>query len=132
MTVTPIYAALLALLFVTLSVRTLRMRRELRIPIGDAGNPRMLRAMRAHANCAEYVPLGLILMFLVETQGAHALLVHGIGMALATGRLLHACGVSREKETYRHRVAGMALTFTALVGSAGYLLAGGIRHLIVW
>ena len=39
MPVTSFYAALLALLFVALSVRTLRLRRRLRIAIGDAGNP---------------------------------------------------------------------------------------------
>ena len=53
----PIYAALLALLFLALSVRTLRLRRRLNISVGDAGNTKMLRAMRAHANFAEYVPL---------------------------------------------------------------------------
>ena len=55
-----IYAAILALMFVGLSVRTLSMRRRLKIAIGDEGNPTMLRAMRVHSNFAEYVPLGLL------------------------------------------------------------------------
>jgi hypothetical protein len=58
MRIVPLYAALLAFLFVGLSMRTLRMRRRMRITVGDAGNPGMLRARRAHANFAEYVPLG--------------------------------------------------------------------------
>jgi len=70
MKILPVYAALLALLFVFLSVRTIRMRRRLRIGIGDAENPVMLRAMRVHANFAEYVPMGLLLAFFVETSGA--------------------------------------------------------------
>ena len=65
-----LYAALLALLFVGLSIRTLRMRRRLGIAIGDAGNESMLRAMRAHSNFAEYVPLSLLLIYLVEVTGA--------------------------------------------------------------
>jgi len=40
-----IYAAILALMYVGLSVRALRMRRHLQIAIGDAGDPMMLRAM---------------------------------------------------------------------------------------
>ena len=58
----PLYAALLALLFIALSVRTLRLRRHLKIAVGDAGNTQMLRAMRAHANFAEYVPMCLLLL----------------------------------------------------------------------
>ncbi|HAY26639.1 MAG TPA: glutathione metabolism protein, partial [Candidatus Accumulibacter sp.] len=65
----PAYAALLALFFVALSIRTLRLRRELRITVGDGGNPAMLRAMRVHANFAEYVPLGLILLPMNSMNG---------------------------------------------------------------
>ena len=69
MNITPFYAAILALLFFALSVRTLRLRRKLQIVIGDAGNPHMLRAMRVHANFAEYAPFTLLLAFMLELQG---------------------------------------------------------------
>jgi uncharacterized membrane protein YecN with MAPEG domain len=130
MHILPLYAALFALLFVALSVRTLRLRRSLRIAIGDSGNERMLRAMRVHSNFAEYVPLSLLLILLVETQGAHALLVHALCLCLFVGRLSHAFGVSRTKENYRYRVFGMALTFTTLVTSAAYLLFAYVRYQI--
>ncbi len=116
------YASLLALLFVGLSVRTLRLRRSLRIAIGDAGNQRMLRAMRVHSNFAEYVPLALLLIFFVERAGAPVLLVHALCLCLLVGRLVHAIGVSQVDEDYRLRVFGMAMTFTTLVGSAFYTL----------
>lgn len=76
-----LYAGLLALLFVVLSLRTLLMRRRLRIAVGDGGNPALLRAMRVHANSAEYVPLTLLLIALVESAGARPLYVHGLGAA---------------------------------------------------
>ena len=82
MRVTPLYAALLALLFVALSVRTLRMRRGLGIAVGDAGDARMLRAMRVHANFAEYVPLALVLMYLLDARGLGEAWLHGLGAAL--------------------------------------------------
>jgi len=69
MNITLLYAALLGLLFVVLSVRTLLLRRRLSIAIGDAGSESMLRAMRVHANFAEYVPLSLLLIYLVEVTG---------------------------------------------------------------
>ncbi len=122
MKVLPLYAALLTLLFVALSVRTLRLRRSLRIGLGDAGNDRMLRAMRVHSNFAEYVPLCLLMLYLVEGQGARALFVHALAICLLIGRLSHAYGVSQERENYAFRVAGMAMTFTALLSSSAYLL----------
>jgi len=127
MQVLPVYASVLALLFVALSVRTLRLRHSLRIAIGDAGNERMLRAMRVHSNIAEYVPLCLILVYLVEARGAHALLVHGLCLCLLLGRASHAFGVSQAKENFRFRVAGMAMTFTTLIVSSAYLLLASME-----
>jgi uncharacterized membrane protein YecN with MAPEG domain len=117
-----LYAGLLALLFVGLSIRTLRMRRRLGIAIGDAGNETMLRAMRVHSNFAEYIPLSLLLIYFVEATGASPLLVHGLGACIVAGRLSHAIGVSRVRENYIFRVVGMALTFTPLIIAALRLL----------
>ena len=122
MTVLPLYAGLLALLFVALSVRTLRLRHGLRIAIGDAGDARMLRAMRVHANFAEYVPLSLLLLYFVESSGAAPWFVHALGLCILIGRVLHAVGVSQVRERFVFRVLGMALTFTPMIASALRLL----------
>jgi len=127
MRVTPLYAALLALLFVALSVRTLRMRRGLGIAVGDAGDARMLRAMRVHANFAEYVPLALVLMYLLDARGLGEAWLHGLGAALVAGRLAHAYGVSQVRETYAYRVFGMTMTLGVLVAEATMLLVGWLR-----
>jgi len=120
--ITSLYAAILALLFYKLSMRTIQLRRSLRIPIGDGGEPQMIRAMRVHANFAEYVPLALVLLFLVESNGAPGWVVHVLGLLLLTGRLLHAGGVSRVKEDFRLRIAGMRMTFIMLIAASVYLL----------
>jgi hypothetical protein len=124
--IAPGYAAVLALLFIALSVRTLRLRRRLRIAVGDGGDARMLRAMRVHANFAEYVPLSLLLIYMLESAGGPSALVHALCLGLLVGRLSHAYGVSRSSEDLRYRVFGMAMTFTALGGSALALLAGAL------
>jgi uncharacterized protein len=118
MSITPFYAAILGLLFVFLSVRTLKMRRSLRIAIGDAGNQQMLRAMRVHANCAEYAPISLLLIYLLESQGAYKALIHVLCLCLLAGRFSHAFGVSQTNENYKFRVFGTGMTFTAIIGSA--------------
>lgn len=126
MTVTPLYAAVLALMFVALSVRTLRLRRQLHIAVGDKGDEQMLRAMRVHANFAEYVPLSLLLVYMFEARSGTSVLIHALCICLIVGRFSHAYGVSRLDEDYRYRVFGMSMTFTALVVSAVGILAGPV------
>ncbi len=118
MPATAIYAALSGLLFFGLSIRTIRMRRRHRVAIGDGDNAELRRAMRVHANFAEYTPLALLLVFFAESGGAPSLLVHGLGIALIAGRLLHAWGVSQPRENFRYRVTGMVLTFSVLITAA--------------
>ncbi len=130
MYITSFYAAILALLFFGLSIRTLHLRRTLEIAIGDAGNPQMLRAMCVHGNFAEYVPLTLLLLFMLESAGAHYALLHGLCLCLLAGRLSHALGVSKVAENFKFRVFGMAMTFTALVAAAASLLMRSIGRLV--
>ena len=122
MPVTSLYAAIFGLLLVVLSVRTLRLRRQLRIGIGHGDDPRMERAMRVHANFCEYVPIALLLMYLFEQSVGGNYWAHGLGICLLTGRVLHAFGVSQAKEDYRFRVLGMVLTFIVIISASGRLL----------
>ena len=115
MTITPLYVSFLALMFVALSVRVIAARRSAAVGLGDGGNRALLRRVRAHANFAEYVPLAVILMALLELQNAPAWIVHLLGVTLICGRAIHAYGVGRDPERLRFRVIGMALTFTVLV-----------------
>jgi uncharacterized protein len=126
-TILPIYAALLAILFVVLSIRAIRQRRSLKINLGDAGNKDMQRAMRVHANFAEYVPLCLLMIYLVEQSGVYAWFVHMLGMALLVARLSHAYGVSQQRENFAFRVTGMTLTFIVLITCAAHLLWVAIK-----
>lgn len=125
MSITPIYAGLLTLMFVALSLRVIGARRGAKVSLGDGGDKALLRRQRVHANFAEYVPLALVLMLLAEQQGAPRPVVHGLGLALLAGRLVHAAGVSREPENFKLRIAGMGLTFTALISGALVNLTGG-------
>lgn len=122
--VTSIYASLLALLFVGLSVRTLSIRRRLRVAVGDAGNVELLRAARVHANFAEYVPLSILLLGLCEARGAGPVVLHVAFASLLAGRIAHAYGVSRVREPFGFRVFGVAVTLSVLILSSLYLLAG--------
>ncbi len=124
MLITPAYAAIFALVFVVLSVRTLLIRRGANVAIGDGGDPRLARAARAHSNFAEYVPIALLIIYFREIQDAGAVWIHVHCLTLLVGRILHAYGVSQVNENYRYRVAGMALTLFAMISASVLLLAG--------
>jgi hypothetical protein len=120
--IVPGYAALLALFFVYLSVSVIRMRQASATPIGSGGNRLLERRIRVHANFAEYVPLALILLALMELHGHAAWYLHLLCIALVVARLAHAWGVSREPDDFRFRGLGVMLTFAVLAAAALTLL----------
>jgi hypothetical protein len=122
--IVPYYAAVLALVFVALSVNVIKGRRERRVAIGVSGAGDLERRVRAHGNFAEYAPFALLLIAMAELRGTPPLVLHALCASLLLGRLAHAWGVSRTDEDLRFRVAGMAATFAAIAGAALALLLG--------
>ncbi len=113
--ITAFYAALMALWLLVLAVPISRLRYKERIGIGDGGHAGLARAVRAHANAVEWVPSVLLLMLVAELNRAPSLLLHGCGMALIVGRLLHAHGLSRTAGSSPGRFWGAGITWVTLV-----------------
>lgn len=122
MRITSLYAALGALLLIVLSVRVMLQRRRARVGILDGGDHVLAKRIRAHANATEYLPIGLLLLLLLETSQTQAWLLHGIGLCLIVGRILHAWGLSRSSALSFGRAAGIVLTLLAIVLAALVLL----------
>lgn len=118
MQTTPLYAALLAFLFVALSYRVTQLRRSAQVALGDGGDKLLRRAIRVQGNFAEYVPFALLLLAMAELNGLGALWLHTLGAVLLVGRVVHAVGVSQPGEDLRLRVTGMVSTFGVLVSAA--------------
>ena len=116
--VTPLFAGLLALLYLVLTVRVIRARGTEHIGLGDQGNEHLIRRMRAHSNCIEYVPFALLLMLMLELMGSSTWLLYGLGFTLLIGRIGHAYGFGREPELGNLRVAGMILTISVIAVAA--------------
>lgn len=117
-TITPIYAGLIALIFFALSWRVIAYRRANRLSLGDEGDRSLLRRMRAQANCAEYAPFGLLLLLLLELQGASLGMLHAMGACLLLGRAFHAYGFASKPMNLPMRQAGMILTFVQLIATS--------------
>jgi uncharacterized membrane protein YecN with MAPEG domain len=125
--ITPIYAGVLALLYLFLAASVICQRRRLGISVGDDGDATFLRTVRAHGNFAEYVPIALILMALAELQAIGAVALHVMGVMLLVGRLSHGWCFLFTARNLKARVAGMVLTLTSIaIGALACLWAGSI------
>ncbi len=131
MTITAFYAALLAVLFLYLSVRVIGWRRDRRVEFGHGDDFELLRRKRVHANFAEYVPFAIVLMALAESMEPPDLLVHIAAVVLVVGRLMHAYGVSQSPPIMRYRVYGMWLTIASMTLAALLCLALSTFFLVV-
>lgn len=114
--ITSIYASLAVLLIVRLSISVIKLRRKYRISLGDGGNEELQVAIRAHANALEYIPITLLLLLMLELNGAPKILIHLLGLVLITGRIIHAIGLSGGD--LQKRVLGMQITVFLLIGLA--------------
>ena len=124
MTVTPLYAAPLAILYLGLSGAVVWLRRKHGVGLGDGQVHPLRRAIRAHGNFAEYVPLALVMMALLEECGDSEAWLHSLGSALLAGRILHIAGLARSHRTSFGRFWGASLTF-------GVILIAALRLLLI-
>ncbi len=121
---TALYAAVLTTLMIALAFRVAATRRVKRIGVGDGGSKTLLMYKSAHENAVDNIPLALLLLLMLELQGASALLLHATGSALVTARLAHAWGISHSPGHSRGRFYGIIATWILL----GWM---GIANLVI-
>jgi uncharacterized protein len=126
-----VYVALNALIMLVLGILVTRARVQTQTPIGDGGIAEMAGPLRAHANNTEYVPMALLLMWVLclPAVSGSIWLIHGVGAPLTIGRILHAIGLSQSTGPSTLRLVGMVLTWIAyIVGIVGilYLVITGL------
>ena len=119
--ITGLYFAFLALLYAVLGLQVSRLRRGNRVLFGDGDNRELRSAIRAHANFAEYVPIIVLMVALLEMSGLPALRVHLLMGTLLVARLLHPLGMYVGPRTLQFqicRVGGISLTLIVLLTAA--------------
>jgi uncharacterized membrane protein YecN with MAPEG domain len=110
--VTALYAALLGLVTVALQLLVGRLRLDTDVSLHDGGHEALAVAIRRHANFAEHVPFALILLALIELNGAPAGWLHTLGGALLLARIVHPFGLRWDVARVPARFVG---AFTTLV-----------------
>ncbi|MGH8191704.1 MAG: MAPEG family protein [Rhodanobacteraceae bacterium] len=104
------YVALGALLILALAVRVMWLRGRRGVNLGSGGEPDLERAIRAHANAVEYLPIALLLLVLLALEQSRPGLLHLFGIVLIVGRVLHAIGLSMSPGRSFGRAVGIGLT----------------------
>ena len=125
-TITGFYLALLALLYLVLGLQVSRLRRGHRVVFGDGDNIKLRSAIRAHANFAEYVPLIVLMVAVLEMSGLAPLRVHLLMALLLLARLLHPLGMYVGPRTLQFqicRVGGISLTLLVMLAAALQLVS---------
>jgi uncharacterized membrane protein YecN with MAPEG domain len=132
MVVTPLYAAALVLWFLVLTLRVVQERSKSRVSLGDGGNTALQRAIRGHANFAEYVPLALLLLAILEISRFSSYVIHALGLTLLLARLLHGYALSFTPHFRFGRSAGAVLTVIVLAIEALLCLYQTYRGHLAW
>src|SRR5690349_1340667 len=127
--VVALYAAVNILILLVLAVLVMMGRRKHKIVLGDGANDQFTRALRAHANAAEYIPaglVGLVLLALLD-PAVPTWLVHAAGISLTLGRILHGVGL-HTGNINAGRAGGIVLTWLSYLLIAGGLLFAGLSQ----
>jgi uncharacterized membrane protein YecN with MAPEG domain len=119
--ITALYAGLLAFIAIVLAANVGWRRPKLGVSLGDGGHEVLVVANRRHLNFVEHAPLALILIAIVELNGAPSVWVHSLGGALVLARLVHPFGIQADSITHPARAIGAMLT--ALVTVVAAILA---------
>ena len=130
-----VYSVLLVALYDYLTASVIKLRRRLRIGVGDGGYAELLQKIRAQGNFIEHVPLILVFMLLGIRLGIPLATFHLIGLCLVLGRYLHAYGVGyceiKQVTNIKFRILGMLLTmlcYLLVIGFLMYYIAAMFYH----
>jgi uncharacterized protein len=118
LSITGLYAGILALIVIALAINVTVHRVKLRVPLGDGGDAEMRRMIRLHGNAAEYIPLALVLMAIYELNSGGHLALHIVGIALIAGRVIQTSGMWATDQTSRGRQIGQSLTWLSIAALA--------------
>lgn len=120
--ITIVYAGILGILYIGLTLWVAHGRFKYRVKLGDGGVMPMTQRIRVHANFAEYVPFALLLLYMVDTSAYAPVIVHVLGIMLVAGRFLHVWGLSSSPGTSFGRMVGTCLTLLVIFACAVLLI----------
>lgn len=120
--ITALYAGLIALLTLYLMLMVGAYRGKAKLSLGDGGDEEMIIRVRRHGNLVESAAIVLVLMAIIELNGAGSLVVHGIGLLYLIARLAHPIGLRAGNTSGLPRIVGAFGTLIVLLVGAGFAI----------
>lgn len=120
---TAFYTGLFALIYVGLSGWVVLSRGSSGVMEGGDGS--LMKRVRAQGNFGEYVPFALLLIALLEADGAGAVFVQVLLLVLLIGRVLHPFGLfarANSPQMFACRGGGIGATLLVMTVAALALL----------
>lgn len=117
--ITALYAGLIAIYAIFLSFQAGSLRGKTGISVFHGDNMELGEKMRRHQNLTEYVPIVLILMGVLELNGASAMLLHISGIVMIVVRVAHAQGLHHDNIGHPLRAVGAGGTALLTVVLSG-------------
>lgn len=111
--VSALYVVTGALFLIVLTLQVVRLRRQYRVAHGDGGFYELQIAIRIHGNAVETIPLALLLLVMMEMNGAEIWMLHLVALLFFIGRGLHCYGMRTSIRLWRKN--GMMLTLLSLL-----------------
>jgi uncharacterized protein len=119
--VSTLYGGLNALVVIALGASVTRLRVKTGALAGDPMPRELVLPVRAHGNAAEWVPLGLVLLVVLElASGGSRFSLHLTGGSFFLARVLHAVGFYTNSKL---SAAGALLNYAVLIVMAVWLLS---------
>jgi len=122
--ITSMYAGLLGIMFIIITLRIVVCRNKKKISLGDGEDRELGKLIRGHGNFIETVPLALVLLLMLELQGAAPTTLHVLGIVFLAGRVLHYLRLTSILKNMWFRVAGMVMTLLVILYASIRLLIG--------
>ena len=125
--VTPIYAALLALLLAGLGVMGAMGRGTHNVALGHGDVAPLNLTLRRFGNLTEWVPMALLVLLLMELTGVPSFWLHVYGATLLALRLLHPFVLFDDMGAPLWQKTGR---FIAAAGTAMLIIVGAITLIV--
>lgn len=116
--ITALYASLLTFVLIALGALVGAGRARTGVSILHGGDMDLATRIRRHANFIENVPMALLLLAVIELNGASAAWLHVLGVVLLLSRIAHPLGLDPEEMNRPLRSVGAGGTYLVMLGAA--------------
>ena len=107
--------------YIYFSFNIIKLRRKLKVGLGDGGKKELQYAIRAQGNYFEYGVVFILLLLIAQIVGTHQTMLIISLVFFVIGRVLHAAAFLNQEQNYS-RERGMQFTFIGILMIALALL----------